>query len=88
MFLLLFLFLLTLLFIDGAGTETPDKMMKNYKRQYREIDDETKMKISLTSRNKPKSEQHKQHISQGMIDYWQGVPSRSHSGETTQNDIV
>lgn len=51
-------------------------MMNNYKRQYRQIDDETKMKISLTSRNKPKSELHKQHISQGMEEYWRTVPNR------------
>jgi len=50
--------------------------MNNYKRQYRQIDDETKMKISLTSRNKPKSELHKQHISQGMEEYWRTVPNR------------
>ena len=48
----------------------------NNKRQYRQIDDETKMKISLTSRNKPKSELHKQHISQGMEEYWRTVPNR------------
>lgn len=51
-------------------------MMNNYKRQYRQIDDETKLKISLTSRNKPKSELHKQHISQGMEEYWRTVPNR------------
>ena len=62
-------------------------MMNNYKRQYRQIDDETKMKISLTSRKKPKSEQHKQHISQAMIDYWQTVPNRPND-ETTTDDIV
>lgn len=50
--------------------------MNNYKRQYRQIDDETKLKISLTSRNKPKSELHKQHISQGMEEYWRTVPNR------------
>lgn len=61
--------------------------MNNYKRQYREIDDETKQKISISSRNKPKSEQHKQHISQGMIDYWQTVPNRPND-ETTTDDIV
>ena len=48
----------------------------NNKRQYRQIDDETKLKISLTSRNKPKSELHKQHISQGMEEYWRTVPNR------------
>ena len=50
--------------------------MNNYKRQYRQIDDETKLKISLTSRNKPKSELHKQHISQGMEEYWRTVTNR------------
>ena len=45
--------------------------MKEYKRQYRELSDETKQKISNSSRNRPKSDQHKQHISQGMKDYWQ-----------------
>lgn len=50
--------------------------MNNYKRQYRQIDDTTKTKISLTSRNKPKSEQHKLHISQGMEEYWRTVPNR------------
>ena len=57
---------------------TPDKTMntQQYKRQYRQLDDETKQKISMSSRNKPKSEIHKQHISQGMEKYWQSVPDR------------
>lgn len=58
--------------------------MNNYKRQYREIDDETKQKISFSSRNKPKSEQHKQHISQAMVDYWQTVP---HRPEDNNNEV-
>lgn len=62
--------------------------MKNYKRQYRELDDATKQRISQSSRNKPKSEQHKQHISQAMIDYWQTVPSRSDNDDTTTDEIV
>lgn len=50
--------------------------MNNYKRQYREIDDEVKAKISNSSRNKPKSAEHKMHISQAMEKYWQTVPHR------------
>lgn len=50
--------------------------MNNYKRQYRELDDEVKQKISNSSRNKPKSEEHKEHISQGMEKYWQTVPNK------------
>lgn len=61
--------------------------MKEYKRQYRELEDATKQKISQSSKNKPKSETHKQHISQAMIDYWQTVPNRPND-ETTTDDIV
>ena len=60
----------------GAGTQTPDRIMTQYKRQYRELDVETKMKISASSRGKHKSEHHKQHISQAMTDYWRTVPHR------------
>ncbi len=53
--------------------------MKEYKRQYRQLDDETKQKISNSSRNRPKSDQHKQHISQGMKSYWESVPTNPNS---------
>ncbi len=62
--------------------------MEKYKRQYREIDNETKQKISVSSKNKPKSETHKQHISQGMLDYWQTVPHRPDNDGTTTDEIV
>lgn len=58
--------------------------MKEYKRQYRELSDETKQKISNSSRNRPKSDQHKQHISQGMKDYWQNVQNRP---DDTNNEV-
>ena len=58
--------------------------MKEYKRQYRELSDETKKKISNSSRNRPKSDQHKQHISRGMKDYWQNVPNRP---SDTNNEV-
>ena len=47
-----------------------------YRRQYRQLDDETKQKISTSTRNKPKSEIHKEHIRQGMLQYWETVPNR------------
>lgn len=50
--------------------------MKEYKRQFRELDQETKQKISDSSRNRPKSDEHKKRISQGMIKYWETVPHR------------
>lgn len=53
--------------------------MKNYKRQYRQLSDTTKEKISASARNKPKSEMHKQHIQQAMLRYWQTVPNKPDS---------
>ena len=55
------------------------------KRQYRELEQEIKATISQATKNKPKSYQHRQHISQGMTKYWQTVPSRptSTSGDST-----
>ena len=53
------------------------------KRQYRDLPDEVKQKISASTKGRAKSYDHKQHISQGMKKYWQTVPNRSVSGETT-----
>ena len=50
--------------------------MNNYKRQYRELTQETKKKISNSNKNKPKSDMVKQKISQGMLKYWASVPHR------------
>lgn len=57
-------------------------MNQPYKRQYRQLEDETKQKISASSRNKPKTEEHKEHIRQGMERYWQTVPDRPTTGQT------
>ncbi len=57
----------------------PDNNMNNYqpyKRQYRQLDDETKQKISMSTQGKPKSEAHKEHIRQGMLQYWETVPNK------------
>lgn len=50
--------------------------MNNYKRQYRELDDATKQKISQKLKNRSKSMTHKENISNGMRKYWQGVQHR------------
>ena len=60
--------------------------MKNYKRQYRQLSDETKNKISTSTKNKPKSTAHKQHIQQSMLRYWSTVPSKPES--LTMNDYL
>lgn len=59
-----------------------------YKRLYRELDDETKQKISNSTRNRPKSEQHKEHISQSMQKYWETVPHRPDNDTTGIENIV
>ena len=55
------------------------KHMKNmeYKRKYRELDDETKQKISNSNKGKSKSAMHRQHLSQALQNYWKSVPSRN-----------
>lgn len=50
--------------------------MKQYKRQYRQLSDETKNRISTSTKNKPKSEIHKRRIQQSMLDYWRTVKDR------------
>ena len=57
--------------------------MTEYRRQYRELSDVTKEKIAQATRNRPKSEAHRQHISQAMKDYWATVPHRPSSGDVT-----
>ncbi len=60
-------------------------MMKDYKRQYRELDDETKQKMAASQRGRRKSETHKQRISQSMMKYWETVPHRPDADEN--NDV-
>lgn len=64
--------------------------MKKFKRQWRELSDEHKDKISQATMNKPKSATHRQHISQAMKDYWRDVPHKpgTESGHTTMDDLI
>lgn len=62
--------------------------MKNYKRQWRELSDETKKRISQSSKNKPKSAAHKEHISQSLIDYWRGVPHKPGNEGMTMDEFL
>ena len=60
--------------------------MKEYKRQYRERDEITKMKISNSLRNRTKSATHRQAISHGLKIYWEGVPSQNNAKENSLNN--
>lgn len=64
--------------------------MTDYKRQWRELSDEHKGKISQATTGKHKSDLHKRHISQAMIEYWREVPHRpnTESGHTTMDDLI
>ena len=61
-------------------------MTNNFKRQYRERDEITKMKISNSLRNRKKSASHCQAISRGLKNYWEGVPSQNNAKENSQNN--
>ncbi len=45
-------------------------------REYRDLDNEVKQKISASTKGKSKSYDHKLHISQAMKKYWDGIPYR------------
>lgn len=64
--------------------------MKEYKRQWRELSDEHKEKISQSTANKPKSAEHRAHISQAMKDYWHTVPHKpeGENEHTTMKDLI
>ena len=53
-----------------------NKTKRKMKRQYRELDDSVKQKISQSTKGKAKTATHKQHLSQSLKKYWQGVPSK------------
>lgn len=62
-------------------------MKKNFKRKFRERDEITKMKIGNSLRNRKKSASHCQAISQGLKNYWEGVPSQNNAAkENSQNN--
>lgn len=50
--------------------------MENTKRQFRELSDETKAKISQAMKGKSKSFIHKENISNGLKNYWKAIPNR------------
>lgn len=47
----------------------------NYKRQYRQMDDATKAKISQKLSGRSLSPQHAQRISDGLKNYWEQIPN-------------
>lgn len=62
--------------------------MTQFKRQWRELSDSHKEKISQSSSGKPKSMAHRQHISQSMIQYWRGVPHRPNDEHLSMDEYL
>ena len=62
--------------------------MKHYKRQWRELGDEHKQKIRQSAEGKPKSAEHREHISQGLRDYWTTVPHKPGNDTITMDDYL
>lgn len=60
--------------------------MEQRKRIYRELDADTKQKISRATIGKAKSAAHKQHISQSMKRYWSSIPHKPK--EVTMDDLI
>lgn len=56
------------------------------KRQYRELSDETKQKISASSKGKSKSFAHREHLSQSLKNYWRTIPNKPQ--QTTMDDLI
>ena len=54
-----------------------------YKRQFRQLSDETKQKISQSLRGRSKSMNHVENIKNGMRNYWKTVPNKPEDEELT-----
>lgn len=54
-------------------------------RQFRQLDDTTKQKISRSMVNRPKSDLHKANISKGLKAYWEKVPNKPQPENNTEN---
>ena len=61
-------------------------METNYKRQYRQLDDTTKQKISQALRGRTSNSAHPQSISDGLKNYWKQVPNKPNNNETKNEE--
>ena len=55
------------------------------KRQYRDLRDDTKMRISQSLKGRSHSETHKQAISNAMKAYWATIPYRDEDNNESNN---
>lgn len=57
------------------------------KRQFRQLNDMTKLRISQSLRGRSMSETHKQAISDGMKAYWATIPNKPSENNMSENQI-
>ena len=77
------------LFIVGASTNTLEETMTQqpHKRQFRELSDETKARISQSMKSLPQRPiSWREHLSQALKDYWSTVPHRPTGDKGTMDD--
>ena len=61
--------------------------MIEMKRQFRQMDDATKQRISQRLKGRSMSDSHKQAISDGMKAYWAGIPNKPTENNENKNDV-
>lgn len=74
------------IFTYRRDTKTPvSTIMSEYKRQWRELEDSTKEKISKALKGKSKSSFHKENIRRSMLDYWRTVEHKPTQDDEEEN---
>ena len=74
------------IFTYRRDTKTPvSTIMSEYKRQWRELEDTTKEKISKALKGKSKSSFHKENIRRSMLDYWRTVEHKPTQDDEEEN---
>lgn len=57
------------------------------KRQFRQMDNATKLRISQSLRGRSMSETHKQAISDGMKAYWASIPNKPNENNESKKHL-
>lgn len=58
------------------------------KRQFRQLNDDTKQRISQGLKNRTLSDSHKQAISDGMRAYWSTIPNKPNDGNNENKNSI
>ena len=58
------------------------------KRQFRQLNDDTKQRISQSLKGRGLSDSHKQAISNGMRAYWSTIPNKPNDGNNENKNSI